>query len=97
MISGANGNVTHSPDCSCSSTGSGKPASRHSVNINSMPRPQASISPARKNALAMPGLNGCEECFPFSLATVHNGGSWPGFQIISLSAYTLIWMVAPDA
>ena len=45
-----------------------------------MPRPQASIWPARKNALAISGLKGWEECFALSLATVQSGGNCPGFH-----------------
>ena len=62
-----------------------------------MPRPHASIMPARKNALATSGLNGREGCLSVSLATVQSCGSSPGFQIINLSAYMLIWIGAADA
>ena len=61
--------------------------------MRSTPRPQDSINLARKNALAMFGLKGSDGCLPSSRAMVQAAGSCPGFQIIILSAYTLIWII----
>ena len=64
-------NCTISPDASERYAGSGTPAALHSWRIFSMPRPQDSIIPARKKALAMRGLNGLEACLANNCATVH--------------------------
>ena len=58
----------------------------------SMPRPQDSILPAKKNVRAMSGFAGCEGCLPMRRSIDQSGGKAPAFQIISLSSYTLIWM-----
>ena len=52
----AKANSVHRPLPSKRTFGTGVPASRQAVKIRSMPQPQASISPARKKALAISGL-----------------------------------------
>jgi hypothetical protein len=70
---GANGNVTHTPIDSTCNTGEGRPASKQVCSMRSIPRPQASIWPLRKKALAMSGLNGAEGCLDSNRSPVHSG------------------------
>ena len=69
----ANKNFTHTPIDSTCNPGEGRPASRQVCSMRSIPRPQASIWPLRKKALAMSGLNGAEGCLDSNRSPVHSG------------------------
>ena len=81
-----NGRPPQKPERLKLSSGAGTPTRRHSPRMSSMPRPQDSTMLARKNASATSGLNGFDSCFASRSSAVQSGGSWPGFQIMSLSS-----------
>jgi hypothetical protein len=77
-------NSIHNPEGSYLSAGSGTAAPRHASKMSSIPRPQASIIPARKKAFATSGLNGRKGCLclrldtvPLRLSNVTSSGSRP--------------------
>ena len=78
------------PVSSARQVGTGTSARRHSSTTRSVPLPQASICPARKNAAARSGFRGADACDSSSRPTVQPSGREPGFQNSIRSPYTRI-------